>query len=167
MTTNHSYPPDKCTFELLSAYLDGEVTAQQREEVQELLAQDPEIQSLYRRLLYLRDEFHNLPTPQPQYTPQQLSSKVFAKVDQENRRRKTYLWGGSAIAAVVVATIGGVLNGHRTPLLQMANQENLKNNREESLVIALNEPVIPLPSETNESLMIPLNQSLMDVINTR
>ena len=27
MMSNHSYPPDKCTFELLSAYLDGEVTA--------------------------------------------------------------------------------------------------------------------------------------------
>lgn len=166
MMTNHSYPPDKCTFELLSAYLDGEVTAQQRQEVQELLANDPEIQSLYKRLLYLRDEFQNLPTPQPQYTPQQLSSKVFAKVDQENRRRKTYLWGGGAIAAVVVATIGGVLNGNRTPLLQMANQDNL-HNKEENLVIALNEPVISIPSETNESLMIPLDQSLMDVINSR
>jgi len=166
MMTNHSYPPDKCTFELLSAYLDGEVTAQQRQEVQELLANDPEIQSLYKRLLYLRDEFQNLPTPQPQYTPQQLSSKVFAKVDQENRRRKTYLWGGVAIATVVVATIGEVLNGNRTPLLQMANQDNL-HNKEENLVIALNEPVISIPSETNESLMIPLDQSLMDVINSR
>jgi len=164
MMTNHSYPPDKCTFELLSAYLDGEVTAQQREEVQELLANDPEIQSLYRRLLYLRDEFHNLSTPQPEYTPQELSSAVFAKIDQENRRRKTYIWGGGAIAALVVATVGGVLNGNRTPLLQMANQEDVNNN-EENLVIALNEPVISLPNKTDESLMIPLDQSLMDVIN--
>lgn len=166
MMTNHSYPPDKCTFELLSAYLDGEVTAEQREEVQNLLANDPEIQSLYRRLLYLRDEFHNLPTPQPKCTPEQLSSAVFAQVDQENKKRKAYVWGGGAIAAVVIATISSVFSGNRTPLLQMANQENLKHN-DENLVIALNEPVIPLPQETNESLMIPLNQSLMDVINTK
>lgn len=163
MMTNHSYPPDKCTFELLSAYLDGEVTAQQREEVQKLLANDPEIQSLYQRLLYLREEFHHLPTPKPEYTPQELSSAVFAKVDQENRRRKNYTWGGSAIAALVVATVGGVLSHNRTALLQIANQEDF-NNQEENLVIALNEPVIPIPRESNESLMIPLDKSLMDVI---
>lgn len=166
MMANHSYPPDKCTFELLSAYLDGEVTAQQREEVQNLLANDPEIQSLYRRLLYLRDEFHNLPNPQPQYTPQQLSSAVFAKVDQENCRRKNYIWGGGAIAAVLIATVSGVLSGNRSPLLQMANQDNLHNN-EESLIIALNEPLISLPNNTSESLMIPLDQSLMDLIGNR
>lgn len=166
MMTNHSYPPDKCTFELLSAYLDGEVTAEQREEVQKLLANDPEIQSLYRRLLYLRDEFHNLPIPRPEYSPEQLSSSVFAQVDQENKRRKAYVWGGGAIAAVLLATISGIFSGHKTPLLQMANQENL-NNKDENLVIALNEPVVPLPKEAKESLMIPLNQSLMDVIQTK
>lgn len=164
--TNHSYPPDKCTFELLSAYLDGEVTAQQREEVQDLLANDPEIQSLYRRLLYLRDEFQNLPTPQPEYSPQELSSTVFAKVDQENRRRKTYVWSGGAIVAVILATLGGVLNGNRTPLLQMANRDSQLNS-DENLVIALNEPVIALPANTEESLMIPLDQSLMDIIENK
>ncbi|GAB4307935.1 anti-sigma factor family protein [Cyanobacterium aponinum] len=166
MMTNHSYPPDKCTFELLSAYLDGEVTAQQREEVQDLLANDPEIQSLYRRLLYLRDEFQNLPTPQPEYSPQELSSTVFAKVDQENRRCKTYVWGGGAIAAVILATLGGILNGNRTLLLQMANRDSQLNS-DENLVIALNEPVIALPANTEESLMIPLDQSLMDIIENK
>ena len=67
--SNHSYPINKCTFELLSAYLDGEVTPTQRKEVQELLAQDPEAQGLYRRLLALRQEINSLPIPQPQYTP--------------------------------------------------------------------------------------------------
>ena len=61
MITNHSYPPDKCTFELLSAYLDGEVTSEQRQQVQELLKQDPETKALYQRLLALREGFQNLP----------------------------------------------------------------------------------------------------------
>lgn len=161
MMTNHSYPPDKCTFELLSAYLDGEVTAKQREEVQNLLSSDPEIQKLYSRLLNLREELNNLPIPSPSYTSQQLSESVFARVDQERKKRKMYLWGGGAIATVAVTTILGIFNGgNRSPLWQMAQQNN-STTTEEALVIALHEPIISL-NNTSEGLMIPLDHSVID-----
>ncbi|WP_373480862.1 anti-sigma factor [Geminocystis sp.] len=161
--TNHSYPPDKCTFELLSAYLDGEVTAEQRKEVQELLSNSEEIQGLYTRLLYLRQEINSLPTPQPEYSAKQLSDAVFAKVDQQNKQRKIWLWGGGAIAAVLLTAVGSLINDNRTPLLQMA-QENSSTSNKESLVIALNEPIIEMPVENNqETLMIPLDHSLIDL----
>jgi anti-sigma factor RsiW len=163
MMTNHSYPPDKCTFELLSAYLDGEVTAEQRQEVQELLSNDPEIQSLYRRLLYLRQEINNLPIPKPEYSAQELSEAVFAKVEKQNKQRKIWLWGGGAIAAVLLAAVGSVFNDNRTPLLQMA-QENQPTSNNDSLIIALNEPIIEIPEKDNqEALMIPLDRSLIDI----
>jgi len=161
--TNHSYPPDKCTFELLSAYLDGEVTAEQRKEVQELLSNSEEIQGLYTRLLYLRQEINSLPTPQPEYSAKQLSDAVFAKVDQQNKQRKIWLWGGGAMAAVLLTAVGSLMNENRTPLLQMA-QENSSTSNKESLVIALNEPIIEMPVENNqETLMIPLDHSLLDL----
>ncbi|NCO75235.1 MAG: hypothetical protein GW795_03395 [Cyanobacteria bacterium] len=161
--TNHSYPPDKCTFELLSAYLDGEVTAEQRKEVQELLSNSEEIQGLYTRLLYLRQEINSLPTPQPEYSAKQLSDAVFAKVDQQNKQRKIWLWGGGAMAAVLLTAVGSLMNENRTPLLQMA-QENSSTSNKESLVIALNEPIIEMPVENNqETLMIPLDHSLIDL----
>jgi anti-sigma factor RsiW len=165
MMSNHSYPPDKCTFELLSAYLDGEVTAEQRKQVQELLSNDLSIQSLYGRLLYLRQEINNLPTPQPEYSAKELSEAVFAKVDRQKKERKIWLWGGGAIAALLLTTVGSMLNDNRTPLLQMA-QENQPTSENESLIIALNEPLIEIPVKTNgETLMIPLDHSLMDVID--
>ncbi|MCS6943512.1 MAG: hypothetical protein NZ901_11070 [Geminocystis sp.] len=156
MITNHSYPPDKCTFELLSAYLDGEVTAQQRQEVEKLLAEDERIRALYKRLLYLRDEFQNLPAPPPPYPPQQLAAKVFAKVDEENKKRRLY-WGTGAVAAVVLAAIASVVGENRTLIPQMAQKQ------EEELKIALNEPVVELP-EKRESLMIPLDRPLLDTL---
>ena len=161
MITNHSYPPDKCTFELLSAYLDGEVTSEQRLQVQALLSQDPEIKALYKRLLVLREEIYNLPIPDSEYTPQQLSSAVFEKIDKQKKQRRFWLWGGGAIAAVLVAALGSIMN-ERTPLLQMA-QDNKLFPDNESLIIALNEPIIELPTE-NESLAIPLDNSLLEII---
>ena len=162
MVTNHSYPSDKCTFELLSAYLDGEVTSEQRQQVQELLAKDEEIKALYRRLLNLREGFSNLPTPASEYTSQQLSAQVFAKIDQRKKKRRAWLLGGGAIAATVITAVGGIMNQNRTALLQMA-QENPSAPENESLIIALNEPIIELPTAT-ESLEIPLDNSLMESI---
>jgi anti-sigma factor RsiW len=162
MMSNHSYPPDKCTFELLSAYLDGEVTAEQRQEVQELLSNDPEIQGLYRRLLYLRQELNNLPTPPAECTAQQLSDAVFARVDRTQKQRKIFLWGGGAIAAVILASVGGIFSPNKVPLLQMA-QENNSTSNDDALIIALNEPLIEMPSGNEENLMIPLDHSLIEM----
>ena len=183
MITNHSYPPDKCTFELLSAYLDGEVTSEQREQVQALLNQDPDIQALYQRLLVLREGLQGLPQPAPQRNYQQLSNAVFAKIDRRKQQKRRWLLGGGAIAAVVVTTIGGIMNQNRFATLQVVQQDPVTNSQEnsvanrqntiartqnnniadsqEELIIALNEPIIDLPSE-NEALDIPLGNSLLE-----
>ncbi|AFZ47467.1 hypothetical protein Cyast_1505 [Cyanobacterium stanieri PCC 7202] len=161
--SNHSYPIDKCTFELLSAYLDGEVTSAQRKEVQELLAQDPEAQGLYRRLLALRQEINSLPIPKPEYTSKQVCDGVFSQLDKEEKHKKRLVIGGSAIAITVLATIGGLFTGNRNPIWQMAQQNTPE---EESLMIALNEPLIDLPASANEEVInIHLGQSLLDMIN--
>ncbi|MGY6529265.1 MAG: anti-sigma factor family protein [Cyanobacterium sp.] len=161
--SNHSYPIDKCTFELLSAYLDGEVTPAQRKEVQELLAQDPETQGLYRRLLALRQEINSLPIPQPEYTPRQVCNGVFAQLDKEEKQKKRLVIGGGAIAITLLATIGGLFTGNRNPIWQMAQQSS---GEEESLMIALNEPLIELPVNLEQEVLdIPLGQSLLDMIN--
>jgi anti-sigma factor RsiW len=161
MITNHSYPSDKCTFELLSAYLDGEVTAEQREQVKALLAEDTEIQALYNRLLILREEIYNLPTPPSEYTAQQLSSAVFQQIDKQKKQKHVWLFGGGAIAAVLIASISSIMNDQ--PLWQMANNNKPSSENSEGLVIALNEPVIELPVK-NENLAIPLDNPLFETI---
>lgn len=155
---------DRCTFELLSAYLDGEVTASERQQVQEWLATDSEIRSLYGRLQLMRDRFQSLPHPQPTCSHQDLANNVFAKIDQRSKTRKRwFVGGGSAIAALVVATVGNVFSESNSPVLRFAQQPE-----EEALVIALNRPVIDIPpekqqSEEEESLMIPINHSLFEM----
>jgi predicted anti-sigma-YlaC factor YlaD len=179
MITNHSYPSDKCTFELLSAYLDGEVTCEERKKVQALLAQDPDTQVLYQRLLNLRQEIYNLPTPIAEYTPQQLSSAVFGKIDRQKKKRR-WLWSGSAIAAIIVTSFIGILNNNKTVFLQIAqNNQSINSNLQdnnlalqtqsratpntsEKLIIALNEPIIELPK--TEPLAIPINNPLIETI---
>ncbi|MFM8202724.1 MAG: anti-sigma factor family protein, partial [Dolichospermum sp.] len=47
-------------FELLSAYLDGEVTATERRQVEQWLSTDASVKCLYKRLLNLRQGLQNI-----------------------------------------------------------------------------------------------------------
>lgn len=152
---------DKCTFELLSAYLDSEVTPSERKQVEQLLKSDPQTQQLYKRLQLLRDGFQNLPSPEPQYSSQELANHVFTRIDQESKTRKRWFWGGTAIAAMLIASLATMLAQPNKPILKFAEEEET-----ESLMIALNRPLIEIPTEQKpqetESLMIPINHSLID-----
>jgi anti-sigma factor RsiW len=44
-------------FELLNAYLDGEVTADERRQIENWLTTDPQVQCLYARALKLRQKW--------------------------------------------------------------------------------------------------------------
>ena len=125
-------------FELLSAYLDGEVTASERRQVEDWLANDPEVQCLYRRLLQLRQGLRTMPVPPAQQAVEQTTQQVFARL---NRRSKTVgAWRGAAIAAVFVGALSGVLPGRQSIVPQLAQSPNA-----ETLMVALNTPVIEIP----------------------
>lgn len=160
---NQHNSSEKCTFELLSAYLDGEVTPSEREEVKQLLAEDAETQQLYRRLQILRDSCQTLPTPESQISATDLANTVFANIDGERKNRKRLLWGGGAIAAMLVAAIGSIFSESNNPVFQFAQKQD------ESLIIALNQPLIDMTVENEviqtESLMLPLNHSLIEIPN--
>ena len=124
-------------FELLSAYIDGEVTATERARVQELLATDADMQRLHARLLKLRQGLHKLPVPSAEATPQETAQQVFSRLDRR-RNQRTVFWGGAAIAAVLVSAFSGILSGTRSLVPQIAD-------RQPPLMISLNQPVIDIP----------------------
>lgn len=133
-------------FELLSAYIDGEVTAAERKQVQELLTTDLQMQRLYSRLTKLRQGMQQLPVPAPEATAHETVEQVFARIDKR-RMRRTLMWGGAAIAALFVSTVSGVFPGSRPFGVQFA-QNTLKQQQEaasEPLMIAVNRPVIEIP----------------------
>lgn len=134
---------DRCQrdrFELLSAFLDGEVTAAERQQVEEWLENDPEIQRLYARLLKLRQGIRTLPIP-PQQPVEQTVQQVFTRIEQRRSRRVT-VWGGTAIAAMFIGALSGVLTSR--PSLQMAGLQPLPEANE-TLMVAVNSPVVEIP----------------------
>ncbi|NJL91161.1 MAG: zf-HC2 domain-containing protein [Coleofasciculaceae cyanobacterium SM2_1_6] len=141
---------EKDDFELLSAFLDGEVTAIERQRVQQLLSTDEEIQRLYRRLLRLRQNFDSLPVPVPTQSSGELCQRVFAKVDR--RRQQRFILGfGGAIAALAVGAFSLMRPSTQSLPLQIV-QEPSPSNRPELLMIAVNRPVIEIPASMTEEI---------------
>jgi anti-sigma factor RsiW len=128
-------------FELLSAYLDGEVTAAERRQVEDWLANDPEIQRLYGRLLKLRQGLHTLPVPPAEQPAEQTIQQVFGRLDR--RRNRAVGWGGAAIAALFIGALSGVLPSRQS--IQIAKSPEPAGVAAEPLRVALNTPVVEIP----------------------
>jgi anti-sigma factor RsiW len=129
-------------FELLSAYLDGEVTASERKQVEAWLATDRAFQQQYRQMQSVQHAMPRISVPSSQSTTA-LADGVFGQIDS-NRNRKLSWIGGGAIAATVLAAITGLggLLGDR-PQLQFAFN---KANTPAPLMVALNDPILAMPA---------------------
>jgi anti-sigma factor RsiW len=135
-------------FELLSAYLDGEVTAAERKQVEEWLANDVAVQRLYSRLLKLRQGIRTMPIPTTtQQAPEVTAGQVIATVNRRSRLKWVF---GGAVAACVIGAVSSLLPTREamTPQLAQNQQEQSTQNLAQSssqLKVALNEPVIEIP----------------------
>lgn len=134
-------------FELLSAYLDGEVTAVERRQVEQWLATDAKTQCLYSRLLSLRQGLHTLPIASSNQTMDQLVASVTARVERRPRR---LLWGSMATAAVVVGALFGSMLGRESYAPSVAENfsspaPQVEEVPTDGLMIALNRPPIEIP----------------------
>jgi anti-sigma factor RsiW len=129
--------------ELLSAYLDGEVTAAERQQVEEWLATDARMQQLHRRLLKLHHGWQSLPALENQESPEKMAHAVFAKMEKRSLRKRFVISGG-AIAAVLLATVSSLIFSDNSPVPEIAIS-NQPQTASEPLKIALNRPVVPIP----------------------
>lgn len=141
-------------FELLSAYMDGEVTADERRQVEEWLTNDPTVQRLHERLLKLRQSFQTMPVPaSDERSVERTVDSVLARVDR--RPRPAVLWGGIAIAAVVIGAVSSVFLGDRSPVPQLAQvpqespQQVAPDSTSEPLLVALDKPLISIPATSS------------------
>lgn len=127
-------------FELLSAYLDGEVTADERRQVDQWLKDDPVVQQLYGRLLRLRQGVKGLPVPSEQ-SVEAAVQQVFGRI--RRRYQHLFAWGSVAVAAVCVGALFGDMGvGRYSPQMVQDPQEPLPS---EALMIALDHPIIEIP----------------------
>lgn len=141
-------------FELLSAYLDGEVTASERQQVEAWLATDRAFQQQYRQMQNIHVAFPLMTVPSSQ-SAEALAEGVFGKIDR-NRNRKFFWIGGGAIAATLLAAVTGLggLFGDRSPQLQFA--EN-KANTPAPLMVALNDPILVMPAKDDRQIELPMS----------
>ncbi|MBF2064683.1 MAG: transcriptional regulator [Calothrix sp. C42_A2020_038] len=148
-------------FELLSAYLDGEVTATERKQVEEWLANDQSVQMLYNRLLKLRQSLRTLPIPEPQQPVEETVNKVLDKLERR-RLRLVGLFGGAAIAACAFGALSGLFGGDSRVIQFASRPSNIQsastkpNVASTPLMVAINNPVIPIP-KTDQ--VVPINPS--------
>jgi len=133
-------------FELLSAYLDRELSPEEREKVERWLREDQTAQKTYQNLLQLRYYLQKTPIPSSATPSDILSQKV---TTQAHRRswKQGLAWSGSALAAVCVVAIAAVWSANESPFPDFV-QSNPPNAS--SLTIAVNQPILEIPT-VNES----------------
>jgi anti-sigma factor RsiW len=139
-------------FELLSAYLDGEATASERQQVQAWLASDPAFANQYRQMQRMQQAISAIPVPSSDRSATQLADAVFTKIEHRRTRNKLRWIGGGAIAATLLtalASLGGLF-GTNNSQWQMAN----KANTPAPLMVALNDPILSIPMK-DEGMQVP------------
>lgn len=97
-------------FELLSAYLDGEVTAVERRQVEDLLSHDEQVKQLYSRLLKLRSGFQGMPLAAAQ-PMEKTVAQVMARLDRRPAPRRAWVIGLGAVAATAIGAMTGLFGG--------------------------------------------------------
>lgn len=147
-------------FELLSAYVDGEVTAAERKQVEEWLATDPTVQQLHDRLMRLRHAFRAIPAPAPSQPIERTVDQVLAKIDR--RPNLKLVWGGGA--AIAAALVGAVTLHFARPM-QMAKEpvptqtvqtaQQPEAAETDGLLVALDKPVMAAVPTDEEAQKTP------------
>jgi anti-sigma factor RsiW len=141
-------------FELISAYLDGELSPTERYQVQKWIDEDPQVKQLYHQLLALQGQIQSLEVPPNQRTEREITEQVFQSLDRQ-RHRRWILLAGSAIAASCLATITGLIPGLMPASLRVAQSPDSREqvpdvaSEQVMLAVALNKPAINIPKLVN------------------
>jgi anti-sigma factor RsiW len=144
-------------FELLSAYLDGEVTATERKQVEDWLAHDQSVKQLHQRLLKLRSGLRTMPIPQSQQPVAETVDKVLGRLNR--RLRLLHMFGGAAVAACALGVVSGLFSGD-SRTMQFAKQpsEQTQSNAVKPataspimVAVTLNEPPVKIPKTAKTS----------------
>jgi hypothetical protein len=96
-------------------------------------------------LIKLRESVQVMPVPAPVQPVQETVQNLFRRLDRQRQRR--VLWGGVAIAALVLAGLSSLIFRDRTYSPQMATVPAETQTPSERLMIALNGSVVEIPEE--------------------
>ena len=138
-------------FELLSAYLDGEVTPEERQLVLNWMRTDPSTKRLYNRLVQIRQGMQTMSTSNNCDFEDTLAG-VFHCLGRR------FQMVGMASAGVVVLGMLGMLSGSlssRHMLWQWAMVPGgSSTHAADSLQVALDQPVFPIPKAPTATVSV-------------
>jgi anti-sigma factor RsiW len=136
-------------FELLSAYLDGEVSLSERKQVEAWFAADPEFRQTYQQMLTLQEGWQSMPAVAPSMPTEQLVNQVMARLDRQPQR---WIWGGlGAAAAIAIGAFSGLF-GDQGAVFQTAKAPDPQQTlipaamRASDLMLALDRPPVEIPA---------------------
>lgn len=155
ISNNSMTTPDE-RFELLSAYIDGEVTETEEQLVEQWLSDDVDFRRLYQQQMKLRQSLIELPVPvaansSAKKETEVMIDRVFAEIDKRSQRRKWKLAGIGISVAAVVGVFGSLFTFNSSPQFSpVANSVKAPAPvAEEPVLIAMEEPLVPLPKSMN------------------
>ena len=144
-------------FELLSAYIDGEVTNTEEQMVEQWLSDDVDFRRLYHQQIKLRQLLVDLPVPVAANSSIRAETnliidRVFAEIDKRSQRRKWKLAGFGVSVAAVVGILGSMFTFNSSPQFSpVANSiKNPAITIEEPVLIAMEEPLVPVPKSMSD-----------------
>ena len=147
--------PDQ-RFQLLSAYIDGEVSETEEQLVETWLSDDPNFRLLYQQQIKLRQVLIELPVPIPansssRIETDRLVNRVMAEIERRSQRRKWKLAGLGISVAAIVGVFGSMFTFNSSPQFSpVANSvKPAAVVKEEPILIAMEEPLVPLPKSMN------------------
>jgi anti-sigma factor RsiW len=139
-------------FELLSAYIDGEVTESEEQLVEQWLSDDVDFRRLYQQQLKLRQSLIDLPVPIAAHSSVKaetdvMINRVFAEIDKRSQQRKRKLAGIGISVAALVGIVGSMFTFNSNPQFSpVANSiKPAAPATEEPILIAMEEPLVPHP----------------------
>lgn len=104
-------------FELLNAYLDGEVTADERRQIDYWLVSDSEVRCLYGRVLKIRQKWQ-LMSPLAQQPILSEGKQII--LSRKTKPKRTMLWETILLAAVLFGALSVVLPERQSYVSPMA-----------------------------------------------
>ncbi|MEM8805062.1 MAG: hypothetical protein AAGF01_03325 [Cyanobacteria bacterium P01_G01_bin.38] len=137
-------------FELLSAYLDGEVTPGERRQVACWLSEDSRAQALYHRLLSLRQAMRAMPIESTEISSNFAADIALRAVCQ--RVKIASLTIACTVSAIILSSTNSLMNPLSQPL-QGVFSNPLEAPNSEALEIVLDEPAINL-RDSEEALKL-------------
>jgi len=154
--SNNSMITPNERFELLSAYIDGELTEAEEQLVEQWLSDDVDFRRIYLQQMKLRQSLIDLPVPvatnsSAKKETEIMIDRVFAEIDKRSQRRKWKIAGIGISVAAVVGVFGSLFTFNSSPQFSpVANSVKAPTPvAEEPILIAMEEPLVPLPKAMN------------------